>query len=78
MAAQSEAKWESVMQNLRDAGCGEDLIRQFVRLWEDGRRREGLNLLGKHRQVLLDRCHAEERRIGCLDYLTYQIENDQI
>ncbi len=78
MAAQKKAKWEPVAQNLRDAGCEEDLIRQFVRLWEDGRRREGLNLLGKHRQVLLDRCHAEERRIHCLDYLTYRIENDQI
>ena len=35
---------------------------------------EGAALLARHRCLLLERCHAEQRRIDCLDYLIYQLE----
>ena len=63
-----------VMQNLLDAGCGEALAREFWRLFECGRHGEGVALLARHRCLLLERCHAEQRRIDCLDYLIYQLE----
>ncbi|HJD24569.1 MAG TPA: hypothetical protein H9694_10585 [Firmicutes bacterium] len=73
-----EAKWGNVIQNLRDAGCEDDFARRFIQLLENGRRREAQNLLEKHRQTLLERCHAEERKIGCLDYLIYRMEKHQV
>lgn len=67
---------ETVTQNLIDAGCGEELIRQFWALTAAGRRRECLTLLARHRQCLLDGCHAEQRKIDCLDYLVYQFKQE--
>lgn len=78
MTEQIDAKWDKVIQNLRDAGCEDGFIQRFIQLLENGRRREAQNLLEKHRQTLLERCHAEERKIGCLDYLSYQMENHQV
>lgn len=78
MTEQIDAKWDKVVRNLRDAGCESEDIQRFVQFLEAGRRREALYLLKKHRQILLDRCHAEERRIDCLDYLSYQIENNRV
>ena len=64
---------ESVTRNLMDAGCGEEVIRQFWALDAAGKKRESLALLARHRQRLLDCCHAEQRKIDCLDYLIYQL-----
>ena len=68
---------EAVTQNLIDAGCGEELIRQFWAMIATGKKRESLTLLARHRQGLLDRCHAEQRKIDCLDYLVYQLKQEQ-
>ena len=78
MAGQRDEKWEKVSRNLRDAGCEDHFIRRFIQLLESGHRREAQILLEKHRQILLDRCHAEEEQINCLDYLSYQMENNQV
>lgn len=67
---------ETVTQNLMDAGCGEALIRQFRALAAAGRRRECLTLLARHRGRLLESCHAEQRKIDCLDYLVYQFKQE--
>lgn len=78
MAGQRDEKWEKVSRNLRDAGCEDHFIRRFIQLLESGHRREAQILLEKHRRILLDRCHAEEEKINCLDYLSYQVENNQV
>ncbi len=61
-------------ENLADAGCSPELIERFMALVERGDEEEGLTLLAKHRKHLLDRCHAEQKRIDCLDYLVYQMQ----
>ena len=75
MKEEESAKREKIVRTLQDAGCSQELIERFVKFWQEGRRREGLELLREHRRLLLDRCHTEEKRIDCLDYLTYQIEH---
>ena len=60
MAEYIEAKWDKVVQNLCDAGCESEDIQRFVQVLEAGQYREALCLLKKYRQILLDRCHAEE------------------
>lgn len=64
---------QSVIQNLEDAGCDSKIVEEFLALNEEGKTGEQLKLLARQRQQLLDQVHREERRIDCLDYLTYQI-----
>lgn len=64
---------EAVVQNLKDAGCTSDTIECCVTCMEQGKKKELLEQLEKHRISLLDKVHEEEKQIGCLDYLVYQI-----
>lgn len=63
----------SVIQNLKDAGCSDEIVERFMELQSIGED-EQLKLLSGHRKHLLERLHLEERRIDCLDYLIYQME----
>ncbi len=56
-------------ENLADAGCDPELIERFMALAGQGRA-----LLAKHRKRLLDRCHAEQEKIDCLDHPIYRME----
>ena len=59
-------------RNLRDAGCGDEFIREFTELGRGGREAEQRRLLSKRRAELLDELHESLRRIDCLDYLIYK------
>lgn len=62
---------EAVRQNLIDAGCGEDTIKQFFDSAEtDGK----LRVLQAYRKQLLEGFHKEAKAIDCLDYLIYELE----
>lgn len=67
----------AVIQNLKDAGCSEEMIRTFLDCLKKGMVREQLDLLAVQRKTLLDRIHREQKKIDCLDYLIYQIERDK-
>jgi len=72
-----EYKKQDIEQNLRDAGCSDEFILTFLRVWEAGTTEEQLRLLSCQRCRLLDRVHAEQRKLDCLDYLRYQLEKEQ-
>ena len=61
-------------QNLIDAGCGPELVRQCVLLVQQKETSELMRVLSRHRRVLLDIVHQNEKRIDCLDYLIYNLE----
>lgn len=65
---------EVVIQNLKDAGCSPDTIKDFLLYLDGNRKEEQLALLEKHRSELLNVVHKEEKKIYCLDYLVYQIK----
>ncbi len=65
---------ESVIQNLEDAGCETEMIRNFLGWFDKGQQAKQLELLEHQREYLLGRVHMDERRISCLDYLIYQIQ----
>ena len=69
---------EAIEQNLRDAGCEEGCIREFMQDLKQDRMQAGLRLLNQHRRLLLDAMHREQKRIDCLDYLLYQIRKSNI
>ncbi len=64
---------EAVIQNLRDAGCAQDIIECCIACMEQGKKKELLKQLEDHRTGLLHKVHEEEKHIDCLDYLVYQI-----
>ena len=67
---------QTILQNLKDAGCDPKTVEQFLLLRKAGDRKEQLKLLSIHRKQLLDKVHREEKRIDCLDYLVYQIKKE--
>ncbi len=68
---------QAVVANLVDAGCGNELIEQFMDLLNTGRKEAGLSLLAKHRRFLLDCYHADQKKTDCLDYLIYKMNQNQ-
>lgn len=67
----------ATLQNLEDAGCEKNLIMEYLQYDALGMKQQQLCLLTKHRKVLLERMHDEQRRIDCLDYLIYKIKDDK-
>ncbi len=68
---------EDLVQNLKDAGCSEKTISDFLEDMTQEKLPEGLRLLQRHRRVLLDELHREQRRIDCLDYLVFLLEKQK-
>lgn len=69
---------DSIIQNLRDAGCSKSQIDEFMSYAGMNERGSILKLLRQQRDVLLDGLHEKQRMIECLDYLVYQIKKDNM
>lgn len=67
---------DSLIQNLKDAGCEEEVVEQFLALDQDGKTKEQLELLASHRCQLLKEIHEGEKQIDCLDYLVYRLQKN--
>ncbi|MDE6608575.1 MAG: hypothetical protein K2K54_12610 [Lachnospiraceae bacterium] len=65
---------ESIIQNLKDAGCDSDTIENFMADLQKGKEANGLKRLAVHRKNLLDSLHREQKCIDCLDYFVYQMK----
>lgn len=63
---------------LADAGCDEALIEQFEAFCGSGRQRDQLRLLSDYRRLLLDRIHAEQKKLDCLDYLVWAVKSNAV
>ena len=48
---------ETVVQNLKDAGCSIDMIEYFIKCYDSENLSEQLFLLEKHRKQLLSKVH---------------------
>ena len=68
---------ETVVQNLKDAGCSSNTIADFLLYLEENQKEKQLAILEEHRKQLLNTVHKEEKKIYCLDYLVYQIKNEK-
>ncbi len=66
---------EAVIQNLKDAGCDQDIVECCIACMKQGKKNELLKRLEEHRKGLLHKVHEEEKHIDCLDYLVYQISH---
>ena len=64
---------EEIAQILRDAGCSEDEVCRMLCHADDTACL--LTHLSRRRAMLLDEVHRSEKKIDCLDYLIYRIQN---
>lgn len=75
---ESKITVQDLVLNLRAAGFAEDQVGDYLKAWDTGEIGEQLRLLSAKRRSLLDHIHQEEKQIGCLDYLVYQIEKAEL
>ncbi len=66
----------AIVQNLIDAGCGQEFIAEFMEDLRAENTSKSLKLLAAHRRLLLDNLHKEQKRIDCLDYLVYTMTKE--
>lgn len=66
----------SLNRNLNDAGCDEMTKKSFLELYVSGKIKEGIHLLQKHRNRLLDNVHESQKKIDALDFLLFKLRND--
>ena len=64
----------NIISNLKDAGCSDMLIEQFLNLLQIGTQKERLRLLNEHRCRLLDSIHKNQKKLDCLDYLIFEMK----
>lgn len=68
---------ESIIQNLKDAGCDSETIEKFMAALQKGKEVNSLKLLAEHRKKLLESLHKDQKCIDCLDYLVYQMKKEK-
>lgn len=64
---------QAILQNLIDAGCDDKTIARFKSCKS---LKDALRILEIHRCTLLDRSHAVNKQIDCLDYLVYNLKKE--
>ena len=64
----------TVLQNLKDAGCTDEMAEKFMALQDSDDEEQQIRLLSDHRRHLLEKLHREEKQFDCLDYLLYQMQ----
>ncbi len=65
---------KDILQNLKEADCSNEFIEEFFRIREHGNDKMLVQLLYKHKSQLLEALHDSQKKIDCLDYLIFQIE----
>ena len=65
-----------LVRNLKDAGCGPLLIEKILALHESGNILGELRLLEAQRSRLLEKVHAAQKKVDCLDYLVFNMKQE--
>ena len=55
----SKSNEDAIIQNLKDAGCNQDIITAFIKDLKEGSIDDGMRLLAAHRRLLLEELHRE-------------------
>lgn len=64
---------QDMIQNLKDAGCGDKQIQELVELYKQGKIDKIHKILENHRKNVLNKVHKKEKQIDCIDYFIYQM-----
>ncbi len=75
--AEAHDTYNSIYQNLIDAGCDENITENCMSFVGNGRIVDMLPILTKQRKCLLDSVHKVQKQIDCLDYLIYKLKKQK-
>jgi hypothetical protein len=64
--------------SLREAGCTDTFIREFVNCWDAGGQELCLRLLRLHRCELLEELHKAQRPLDVLDWIIRDCEENHV
>ena len=64
---------ERQLRHLADAGCGGKVAEKVLEMRRIGNRTGEKELFAKLRRTLLNRIHANQKKLDCLDFLLYQM-----
>lgn len=64
---------KDILQNLKDAECSDEFIEEFFKIKAAGLNKQLIQHLYKHKSRLLESLHDSQKKIDCLDYLIFQI-----
>lgn len=67
-----------IYQNLKDAGCGQEMTEDCMSFVKAGNLEEILPILKQYRRTLLGTVRLGQKKLDCLDYLIYKIEKKTI
>ncbi len=65
--------YEKIIQNLKDADCDSCFIDKFL----NASGKERLCLLNRYRKSLLENLHVCQKKLDCLDYLIFNLEQEK-
>lgn len=68
---------QGTIDNLKDAGCDEKTIHDFMFAFRQGDKEREQRILEKHRKDLVSTLNMAKKHIDCLDYFTYQMEKNK-
>lgn len=72
--AEAKDLYGSIYQNLLDAGCDQQTVKQCMTFVKDARYVDMIPILTKDRKALLGVIHKGQEQINCLDYLLYKLK----
>ena len=67
---------KNILQNLKDAACCDDFIKKFFSLKSKSNNKLMMSMLYKHKAQLLQTLHDAQKKIDCLDYLIYHLNQN--
>ena len=68
---------EDILQCLTDARCTDKAAEKIMGLLEKDNPKAAMQLMQTQRRALLDQLHDQQKCIDCLDYLTYQMNQEE-
>lgn len=68
---------DKLKKNLIDAGCEANMIKECIACYEKQDKEKQLKLLIEHRVHLLEKLHADQKQMECLDYLIYNTRKNK-
>ncbi len=72
----NELTIEQIEKCLKDSGCSKNTIQLVIGCINNKDNQRKSQLLKQHRCQLLEKIHADQKQIDCLDYLLYQFKKE--
>lgn len=67
---------KAIVENLKDAGCEDNMISKFLDLLSKKDMTSIFTLLNEYRKTLLEQLHKNQREIDNLDYLIVSLKKE--